>query len=163
MTTAYEDSDCALYPKTGGGLCHKEETGESDGYWWVETSLMVSTTHGYVRASSWVWKNNRRSMLDFVWNGRNYYRHFPQKAYTARGLVTQAKRFANEVVENNPNNIPPKLIRVFNWLLGCNGSFSPPHNAPKYWWRSELSKKAGLKYDPKLERYIEDPNNATAN
>ena len=94
MTTHYQDSDYALYPKTGG--LEDRDTDQGDG--WQSESVLVATPHGYVRARTYQEAGYKNSFLCFIWNGRQYWRAF-QKAYTARGLVTQAKRFANDVAE----------------------------------------------------------------
>lgn len=48
-----------------------------------------------------------------------------------------------------------ELEAAVNWAMGCNGAFpTKPIGAGQYHWRSGLSERAGMIYDPKLERYV---------
>jgi len=49
-----------------------------------------------------------------------------------------------------------RLVDAINWACGCSGSdFGQRINAdaPRYWWRSTLAKKAGLVYNRETHRY----------
>lgn len=50
-----------------------------------------------------------------------------------------------------------KMLLAINWACGCMGDFQPantPKLIPKYWWRSGLSDKAGLKYNGNAGKYF---------
>jgi len=89
--TTYEDQDYALYPGVGG-IGFKENWDEIS----REVSGLVCTPYGYVRAYSFRWSKHQNSRIDMIVNGREHYRNF-NKAFTARGLVTKAKQFAEEL------------------------------------------------------------------
>ena len=102
MTRAarHEDTTYSLYPKTGGDRGFKTETGYTDygeRRLWRSTEGWVETPHGFVRAySGFCERSYSHSSLEIISNGKSYYRRF-DKELTARGLVTKAKQFAEEV------------------------------------------------------------------
>lgn len=57
---------------------------------------VVFTPHGIVR----VFFYGNSSGLDFAFRGRVHRRTFEGKRYTRRGIVTKAKQFAKEIVDN---------------------------------------------------------------
>jgi hypothetical protein len=61
----------------------------------------VKTQHGIVMACSWVGvgenAGRESSRFCFVWGGRCHSRFVQGKAYTDRGLITTARRFASSV------------------------------------------------------------------
>lgn len=61
---------------------------------------VVATVHGYVHVGSIHWPDGRKNTrLEFIHDGRNWQRSYPDQVYQARTLVTLAKRFALDVVE----------------------------------------------------------------
>lgn len=93
----YSDSDYAIWPKNGGGRNFKHEEGVQDGRLWRETNGLVETRWGFVVAHSWYFQNAyATSSVEMIKEGRTFTRHFG-KEYTARGLVTKAKKFAAEL------------------------------------------------------------------
>ena len=95
---AHKDKCFALFPKTGRGTGFSANSGVCrEGRPWRELKGLVETVHGYVAASSYYYKGgNISSCLSIIRNGIHYHRFF-DKEYTARGLVTKAKQFADEV------------------------------------------------------------------
>jgi len=91
------DQNYALYPKSGGGRGFESKKGEQDGRIWRETEGLVETVHGLIRARSNYFEGAYSvSSLEMIFNGRLHYRRF-KKEYTARGLVTKAKQFAEYI------------------------------------------------------------------
>ena len=77
---------------------------------------IVKTKHGIVTAMSWagvgVNAGAESSWFCFVWDGRFYSRDVQGKAYTDRGLITVARRFAASVAT------PPKTgKRTKHWRV----------------------------------------------
>lgn len=66
---------------------------------WVDGKVL--TKHGivtvYAQGDSLV---EKLTTLDFIWKGFRHTRLFRDKRYSERGLVTQARRFADEIVNN---------------------------------------------------------------
>lgn len=49
-----------------------------------------------------------------------------------------------------PSAATEQVMAAVNWAMGCSDDdFVKPENAPTYWWRSELAKRAGIIYDGK--------------
>lgn len=47
------------------------------------------------------------------------------------------------------------LLAAANWTLGCNGSFAPRKDGQgAFWWRAELTRRAGLTYSAKDAKYL---------
>ena len=63
----------------------------------------ITTADGIVQANAWTWSGiglpDDYSDLEIVVGGRRFTRAFDGKAYTKRGLVTKAKKFAREMRE----------------------------------------------------------------
>lgn len=101
---AKSDQVFALFPKTGRGTGFSERKERcSQGRLWRETTGYVETPHGFVQARSHYYERGQRrqrgykgSCLTIIKAGKSYHRFF-DKEYSARGLVTKAKKFANEV------------------------------------------------------------------
>lgn len=56
----------------------------------------------------------------------------------------------HEVAEPKPTPSTPaeQVMAAVNWAMGCSDDdFVKPENAPTYWWRRELAKRAGIIYD----------------
>lgn len=94
----HRDQCCSLFPKTGKGTGFSANSGVcGKGRPWRELRGLVETVHGYVVANSFYYQGgNISSCLSIIKDGKQYHRYF-DKDYTARGLVTKAKQFADEV------------------------------------------------------------------
>lgn len=94
----HRDQCYSIHPKTGRGTGFKATSGAcQSGRKWRYLKGYVETVHGYVEATSNYYENgNKGSCLSIIKDGKHYHRFF-DKEYTARGLVTKAKQFADEV------------------------------------------------------------------
>lgn len=55
------------------------------------------------------------------------------------------KSMTNSNAEPKPT---PSAAAEQDWAMGCSDDdFVKPENAPTWWWRSELAKRAGIIYD----------------
>ena len=99
MTKAstYEDSTCGIYPPSGCGLGFNVKRGTSEGREYWDVSGLVATRFCYVFARSYYFEGAwGGSTLQTIKNGKFHERRF-NKAFTKKGLVTKAKRFAKEL------------------------------------------------------------------
>ena len=99
MTKAstYEDSTFGLYPPSGGGLALNMERGTSEGRKYWDVSGIVATRFCFVFVRSFYYDGAYDgSTLQAIKNGKFHERRF-NKAFTKKGLVTKAKRFAKEL------------------------------------------------------------------
>lgn len=54
-----------------------------------------------------------------------------------------------------------RLVKAANWLTGAVGEFQPTKDdhrsdgtLPAFWFRRQFTKRAGLKWDTKKQRYV---------
>lgn len=78
----------------GSGRIHDDPGGWTDGDVLTFYGIVAVYTQGDDRY-------DRHTRLDFVWKGRLHIRNISNRRYTARGLVTLAKRFAAEIAEDH--------------------------------------------------------------
>lgn len=66
-----------------------------------------------------------------------------------------APRDAGVVVDAAPVAVADRLLSALNWALGCGDAF-PDGTEGKgaFYWREELARRAGLRYDPEAGRYF---------
>ena len=96
---AHHDQVYALFPKSGKGTGFKHVSKVCEGRLYRETKGYVETPHGFVEAySSYFQRRHASSHLTIIKAGKCHHRFF-DKEYTARGLVTKAKQFADEVFQ----------------------------------------------------------------
>lgn len=94
---AQRDQVYAIFPKSGCGAGFTHFSKVQDGRLYREIKGYVETPHGFVQAySTYFERGHISSCLKIIKAGKCHYRFF-DKEYTARGLVTKAKLFANEV------------------------------------------------------------------
>lgn len=97
---AQHDHVYAIFPKTGRGTGFTHFSKVQDGRQYRETKGYVETRHGFVQAySCYLYRGMVSSHLTIIRDGKCHHRYF-DKEYTARGLVTKAKQFADEVFKD---------------------------------------------------------------